>query len=198
MSRESIGPIIAQVFEALRPALVNAVVEATHAAISKMAEKDKALHTQLSSALRLIQQQRFEIDSLEQYSRKDNIKISGLDETLNEDTTQAVIELAKEIFFREDIHVSIAHRIPTKGDKPNPVIVKFTRRETKIQMMKNKKNLKHSTVGHGKVFISEDLTKLRSKMMYAIRNDEDIKTAFNQGGSIFCYQKLSEEKRNSR
>ena len=147
---------------------------------------------------RRIQLQSFQIDALEQYSRKDNIKITGLKDSSEanetENITESVIKLAKKIDVDlKATDISVSHRIQTgnkakgKEKKPDPIIVKFVRRDSKIEMLKNKKKLKNSD--YGEVYISEDLTKLRSRMLYALRHDEDIQTAFSQGGKIFCYQR---------
>ena len=59
--------------------------------------------------------------------------------------------------------------------------------EKKVEILKNKRKLKGK---YDDVYISEDLTKLRSRMMYALRHEEDISYVNTRGGKIFCAQKL--------
>ncbi len=87
---------------------------------------------------------RFELDRLEQYSRKDSVRIFGIPETPNENTNDLVIDLGQEIGVEikpEDI--SVAHRLPPKCGKDGnkPIIVKFVQKDTKDKLMKNKRNL---------------------------------------------------------
>ena len=49
--------------------------------------------------------------------------------------------------------VSICHRLPSGGTGPKPLIAKFVRRETKHQLMKNKRNSKNANI-----FVNDDLT----------------------------------------
>ena len=77
------------------------------------------------------------------YSRRDNIRILGLPKQSSgnetyEETSKAVVNLASEIGVKlEETDISIAHRLPSKGHI-KPAIVKFTRRSTKIAMLKKK------------------------------------------------------------
>ena len=45
----------------------------------------------------------------------------------------------------ESRDISIAHRIPGKQGAPKPVIVKFGRRVTKVEIMRKKKELKEKS-----------------------------------------------------
>ena len=80
-----------------------------------------------SSELRTTQRARCEAELLENYNRRDNLKIFGLDEKTHVDdksktrpestetTMECVLELAKTINTDIDVKdISIAHRLPTK------------------------------------------------------------------------------------
>ena len=91
---------------------------------------------------------RFEIDRLEQYSRRDSVRVCGIAETDNENTNDIVVRVAKDmgvVISPNDI--SVSHRVggPRRGrtsDKPRPILAKFVRREFKSQIMYRKKNLR--------------------------------------------------------
>ena len=101
----------------------------------------------------------------EQYGRRDNVRIFGVEEAPNEDVYQAVIDVAENAgcqVSRADI--SICHRVPSRNVKPGqgrPIIAKFVRRQTKIGLMTNKKKLKDS---ENKIYINDDLTLLRARL----------------------------------
>ena len=86
-NRETIGAIVAEVIHALQPLLVKTVTTAVSSAV-------KTTSTQILQSLKddkrndvsmlkcETQKQKFELDRLEQYSRKDSIRISGSMKTI--------------------------------------------------------------------------------------------------------------------
>ena len=117
----------------------------------------------------------FNADSNQQYGRRDNVRIFGVEEAPNEDVYQAVIDVAEKAgcqVSRADI--SICHRVPSRNVKPGqgrPIIAKFVRRQTKIGLMTNKKKLKDS---ENKIYINDDLTLLRARLAKALRQRQDV------------------------
>ena len=107
--------------------------------LAKIAEK-----SQISGELSSL----FNADSNQQYGRRDNVRIFGVEGAPNEDVYQAVIDVAEKAgcqVSRADI--SICHRVPSRNVKPGqgrPIIAKFVRRQTKIGLMTNKKKFKDS------------------------------------------------------
>ncbi|KAH3727889.1 hypothetical protein DPMN_053835 [Dreissena polymorpha] len=64
--------------------------------------------------------------------------------------------------------IDVAHRLGKFAkNKSRPVIVKFLRRQTKIEIMKRAKMLKGS-----RLFINEDLTKLNAEVLASLRLKE--------------------------
>ena len=86
-------------------------------------------------------------DDLEQYSRRNTVRIRGIPEALNEDTDGLVkdvaarkldVQLTKHDFVR-------SHRVGRKSeekDTPRDVIVRFTSHNTKVAVMRNARKLK--------------------------------------------------------
>jgi len=138
----------------------------------------------------------FEVDSackyesLEQYNRRDSIRIFGLTEAEEENTNTLVLETATAMGARIcPGDVSISHRLPTRNNdgKPRPIIVKFTRRDMKASLMTNKQYLLRSQ-NHFNVFIREDVTKPRARAIYALRQ-EGHKLSTEDGKIIVGLQK---------
>ena len=89
-----------------------------------------------------VQLQRFDLDSLEQYSRRESVRIYGIPESKGKDTNRLVIDLAADMGITvkpEDI--SVSHRLPAGRGAANRlklIIAKCLRRDTKSQVMQNK------------------------------------------------------------
>lgn len=131
---------------------------------------------------------KFENDKLEQYSRRDNLRISGLEEDAGE--TEEVLE-AKVIELAEGIgvklkpeEISIAHRLGKPRDGGRPLIVRFCHRKKRNEMITNKKKLKGS---QRKVYINEDLTSLRATMMSLVKEQETVKNVSTRDGNILAW-----------
>ena len=81
-----------------------------------------------------------EADCIEQYGRRENARIFGVEEEPGEDVFEKVVSVAEKAgvsITKND--VSICHRLSSEGTGPKPLIAKIVRRETKHQLMKNKK-----------------------------------------------------------
>lgn len=131
---------------------------------------------------------KFENDKLEQYSRRDNLRISGIEEDADE--TEEVLE-AKVIELAENIgvklkseEISVAHRLGKPRDGGRPLIVRFCQRKKRNEMMINKKKLKGR---ERKVYINEDLTSLRATMMSLVKEQETVKNVSTRDGSILAW-----------
>ena len=106
-----------------------------------------------------VQLRTLELDRLEQSSRRESIRICGIDETAGEDTDVLVRELVADIGMTltpEDI--SVSYRLPGRSGITRLIIVKFVWRNTKTAMMKSKRKL-HDANRKG-VYINGDVTPL--------------------------------------
>lgn len=85
---------------------------------------------------------RKEIRELQQYSRRDNLEIVGVPQSINEDVNAVVGRLAEVIgvpFVNEQI--SIAHRLPSsRKDVAPPIVIKFISRSAKMQWLSASKS----------------------------------------------------------
>ena len=59
------------------------------------------------------------------------------------------------------------------------------RRDTKTKMMRAKKELR-GVSGYRQVFLNDDLTTLRSRLVYELKRDESIKSVWTFDGRIMC------------
>ena len=132
-------------------------------------------------------------DKLEQYSRRENIKILGVKENEDEDERQLiakVVQIAQIVGSEIKAPISTAHRIGKKSDKTRPIIVRFTARQDKNELMKKKKALKdngkvkNSEAFEDKIVILDDITEPRKKLLKMVRDHKDTEFAFVREGNI--------------
>ena len=166
-----IGDIITNVVEAIQPMLVKSVTVAVSAAVSmafkqmrrefeaveEMKEEAVKVNDELTRFRARVQTQLFAQDRLEQYSRKESVRIYGIPESTEgeatrEDTNEIVLKIATKIganITSQD--VSVSHRIGRRGrgNKPRPIIAKVVHRDCKIDMMRCKKKMRQMTEFQG-------------------------------------------------
>ena len=181
----TIGDIVSQVVLAIQPVLIKAVTSAvttaTRQLMTDMATKTAGRKAELYWLKKEVQLHTFELNRLEQYSRRESIRICGIDETAGEDTDDVVRELAADIGVTlkpEDI--SVSHTLPGRPRSTRPIIVKFVRRNSK----KSKRKLRDTN--RKGVYINDDLTPLRAKVARILRNNPSTQSVWSIDGRIFC------------
>ena len=130
------------------------------------------------------------LDEIEQYSRRDNIVAHGLPEQDGECTNDVIIAVAAAagvVVTNGDI--STSHRVGrpgnARGGKPRPIVARFVRRDTRTGILRSKKKLKGNPAYNG-VFLSEQLSPMRAKLLHAVKNDADTAWTWTIDGKIFC------------
>ena len=119
---------------------------------------------------------REELDTIEQYSRRNCLVVHGIPET-KEDCSDALLHV-----FNGQLNVSVAphcidrsHRLgrfQPSSHKPRPVIVKFVSYDTRRQVFSAKRRLKGTNI-----VVTENLTKRRSDLLNRTRVQPDVKAA---------------------
>ena len=145
------------------------------------------------------------INDLEQYGRRNNLKISGLsesegDETAEMTTEKVIVKLNNVIgnlnLRREDI--DIAHRLGPKrnrrwGQETVParrVIIRFNSRIKRDNILRNRKLFKGTDI-----FVNEDLTQINQNVLACVRRKmpDEVKQSWSINGRIF-YESHTGEK----
>ena len=191
------GDLVATMIAALQPVLVKSVTAAVTAAVAVASkqimidlrhdlEEVQHMREEVQSLRARVQTQSFELDRLQQYSRRDNIRVYGIEEKPDECTNTIIVKLAHDMGVEiEEQELSVSHRLGRKTGKPRPIIAKFVRRDTKSKMMRAKKELR-GVSGYRQVFLNDDLTTLRSRLVYELKRDESIKSVWTIDGRIMC------------
>ena len=149
-----------------------------------------------------------DLDDLQQYSRRNNLRIFGIPEKSDEQTDQLVCGVAEKIGVRitaQDIDRS--HRVgkriqqSTQGDsyahaarngqrsQPRPIIVKLISYKSKIAFIKSRRKLKGSGI-----VVAEDLTKKNASLLSQTLRSEKVQTAWSTDGRIFALIKTTSGK----
>lgn len=135
-------------------------------------------------------------DALEQYSRRNTVRISGLPEESNEDTDGIVLKVAQELDVPMTLSdIDRSHRVGRMDDnragggrrRSRDIIVKFATYNARQRLYIKRRDLRQ-TGNMNNVFINEDLTKKRSKLLYDARclvRAKKLKSAYASDGKIF-------------
>ena len=179
---------MAPLFERTIKAAVATAIEAMLPQLeASIAAENERLSKEVGHLRSALQSQAFELDRLAQYSRRENVRLHGIPETADENTNDVVIALASDMGVHIDEHdICISHRLQKpRSMQERPIIVRFVRRDTKIDMMRKKKTLR-TIDRYRNTFVNDDLTPLRSKMLRALKHDEEVKRVWTIDGSFHC------------
>ena len=151
---------------------------------------------------------RNQVDNVGQYTRRDNIKLVGVPISDGEDVSQLVIDVVKHTgvnLEKEDI--SVAHRLNTRDDvtvadstsgvstkkKVASIICRLVHRTKKSEIFGARKEIKNKAgAPYPDAAIYDDVTPLRSRILFAMRNKKDIngekvyKYVWSKEGRIFA------------
>ena len=134
----------------------------------------------------------YQNDALEQYQRRESLRIFGVKEDLNEtaEATEAkALGVMKETGARvADSDISACHRVGKPRDGSRAIIVKFISRKTRQDVVSKKKNLK-GKAAFSKVYVNDDLTVLRQRLLGYVKSLECVESAWTSGGRILAMKK---------
>ena len=103
-------------------------------------------------------------DKLEQYSRRNSLRIFGIKESEHEDPSQVALQLVNNDLGLDITTIDRACRVGrqvAERTTPRAILVKFATYKDRDAVFKRKKRLKGRNI-----FINEDLTQPRSSLLY--------------------------------
>lgn len=138
--------------------------------VDNLKQENTELKRLLKKAFSEIEQLRSQVDKLENYSRKNNLVISGLKEESTEDPVQVAKKLMKDKLGIEEpsnLDISVVHRFGSKSSgNPRPLLIRFGDRKSRDAVWAKRLKLKDSGV-----FVNPDVcrnTDERNKITRAI------------------------------
>ena len=117
----------------------------------------------------------------EQYSRRENLKVLGMEESEGENVTEKLLTLFQNT-LHVDIHpqeILLAHRL-NGGHPHRGIIVKFASRIAREKVIRNRKVLKGS-----KTVILDDLCRESQALLKTVKDDPRVASAWSWNGKIF-------------
>lgn len=135
------------------------------------------------------------VEDLEQYTRNRNIQIDGIPEEKDENLREIVVKIGEKIDVKiENEMIDVVHRIPSQNERNSPIVVQFTTRQVRDDIMIKVKKNKITTLDLGRkgnerfVFVNEHLTKKKKQIMFEARKlkkEMDYKFLWTKNAKIF-------------
>lgn len=150
----------------LADTIKDAVTSAVVVELQKNLDFNKDLISDFKSALeqkdRRIEELEYKLDDLEQYQRRQCLRIFGVGENNGEDTDVLAISVAEKVGVDLSLaDIDRSHRVGRRDEnRPRPIIVKFASYRKRSEVFRNKRKLKNSGWT-----IREDLTKTRHNIL---------------------------------
>ena len=146
--------------------------------ITQLREELKIKDAKIEKLERRIETLESDFDSLEQYSRRNSIRLFGLEEKPGEDAAALAVSFVnKQMKVEPPItidDIDRVHRIgkkvlpnessPHERPKPRAIIIKFATYRARQRVVMQRKLIKDTDY-----YINEDLTRARSTMLYKAR-----------------------------
>lgn len=168
-SNKLIDKLVSRMTTRLETIVAEATTKSITAVLDRVSELEKQVTTLQDKVKSLDTALNLRSDDLEQYQRRNNLRVFGIPETNGEDTDKLVTKLFKEK-LGVDVPVSRldrSHRVgkklgPKPGEtaRPRPIIVRFTSYQDRRLVFTAKKKLK--STGYS---IREDLTSTRVQLL---------------------------------
>ncbi len=163
-------------------------LESACAKIEDQASEITRLKEQINMKSNLCGVLQSRMNDLEQYTRRNSIRIFGLRDN-NENETIYETEKVVLGFLNNKLglkmtpsDIDILHRLGRfSANYDRCVIVKFVSRKSKISVLSQRKKLKGSTIS-----ISEDLTSANHQHLQNVRQAECVSQAWSKDGKVFA------------
>ena len=135
------------------------------------------------------------MDDLEQYTRRNSVRLYGLPETEGEETTAATVNALNENLLLDPPlttqEIDRLHRVGPRGDKPRPVLIKFATYRSRHRVYANRKAL-YSENSNVRLYLNEDLTRRRAQLLAkarSLKKEGKILGAWSADGRLFIKNK---------
>ncbi len=132
-----------------------------------------------------------EVDRMDQKQRETRLRIMGVPEDENEELVKTITKIAQNKLgmkkFNKD-NIDLVYRSgKKKQQRHRDIVVQFKSKTTKDQFQQLRKKLTDGIAPAKKVYLNDDLTEFRQKLLYDARQlakREKLKAAWSQEGNI--------------
>lgn len=186
--------LIKKMCEFMQPLITDTIREEIHRSlepmISSLREEVKNLKEEVERKNNQIHVLQHTIDSktdeLEQYQRRNSLRIFGYTESDRENTDDIAIQVAQTL--KVDLSyadIDRSHRVGRKIEgRERPIIVKFTSYRKRAEVFRAKRLLINT-----KITVREDLTKKRVELLRKCIDKFGLKNVWTQDGTIIVKDK---------
>ena len=152
--------------------------------IERYEEENTALKQRITANENISKRALLQSNFNEQYSRKTNIKITGVKEERSENTQELVQRVVREKAAVEidDDEIIAVHRIPGKKNLPRPIIIKLKNTESKAKVMRKRKVVKES---NGGIKFVDDVTFLNTELIARLLKHDKISSAWYFNSHVY-------------
>lgn len=191
-SNEAISGIVPTLATAVATAVAVAMEGVMKTMISTIIERLRPINQPPPVDPRVVSTLRrltYEGDRQQQYSRRESVRITGI----KQDSKEAPEQLEQKVLrVMADAGVTVVpadisavHRAGKARSGPKAILVRFVSRRKRTELLKKKKCLKEKSE-YKDVFINDDLTPLRARLLGYVKSLDGIKSAWTIDGRIFC------------
>lgn len=164
--------------------------------ISELTAQMKTLENHISSQDAVIDRLHVELNESEQYNRAVNLEIHGLPVSPHEDLLKEMTDWAiklKLASFKVDQIIAV-HRLPVRGNKPAPILVKFANVVFRDAWLSARSKLRELCKDDElpQIFLCENLTKQNRDLFWAARanaKEKGYKFVWVKSGRIYLRKK---------
>ncbi|XP_041453251.1 uncharacterized protein LOC121406304 [Lytechinus variegatus] len=187
---ETHSRLIQAIIDAVKEEVTKQVYESIKLDLHKYSEELATIRSSVNDLSRQLKEIRRQCEDQEQYSRRQCLRFHGIAEKRDENTDQLIIDVVRRNLGinLDPGHIDRSHRITPRSrsnvsqqaaQKPRPIIIKFSRYNTRHEIYKARSKLKGTDV-----FIHEDLTANRQAIVNKLRFHENVKKVWTLDGRI--------------
>ena len=173
-----------QIKEIIGP-IVDGVLKGLNDTIETLQKENKELKSR-------VEKLETKMDTAEQYSRRNCLRVAGVPENPSEDTDGYILSLSRAIGAEVTLDdIERSHRVgPIREGQRRDIIVKFSSYRNRRKVYGARTKTKEC--GYMGVFINEDLTKPRNKILLKARKmvkEKHLSSAWSSDGTILVRDK---------
>ena len=187
--------ILADTFKPQMKEIIRPIVDGVLQGLKDTVETLQKENLDLKS---MVEKLEAKLDAAEQYSRRNCLRIAGVQENTTEDTDAYVMELSRAIDAEVTLDdIERSHRVgPVRVGQRHDIIVNFVSYRSRGKLYGAR--IKTKTSGYEGVFINEDLTKPRNKILLKackMVKEKHLNSAWSSDGTILVRDKDDEKHR---
>ncbi len=159
--------------------------------IQSLKKSRDGINKNLSKKEKQIVMLKSEVDRMDQKQRENRLRIMGVPEDENEELVKTITKIAQNKLgmkkFNKD-NIDLVYRSgKKKQQRHRDIVVQFKTKTIKDQFQQFRKKLTDGIAPAKKVYLNDDLTEFRQKLLYDARQlakREKLKAAWSQEGNI--------------